>query len=89
MSQLTMVADRRANVMSGSVPDTTATNISVSWSDDDYYSFSTAVDLDLNQDSPTLRQLGSFRQRAFRFTYSGSKLFRLHGLEFTITRGAS
>jgi hypothetical protein len=69
-------------------PDTTS-NIQVSWSDDDYQTFTTPVSVNLNQDLCCIRQLGSFRQRAFKLTYSDSKPFRIIGLEADINKGAS
>lgn len=51
---------------------TTAMSISVSWSDDDYQSFSTARSVDMNRSMPQLRGCGSTRRRAFKLTGIGN-----------------
>ena len=79
MSRMTIIGDRpSAN-----------SNLSVEISDNDYQSFTTARDLNLNQDLPCLRQLGSFRQRIFRFTYSDNYPMRIQDVEVDINKGTS
>ena len=74
----------------GDVPDSTGTDIAVSvqWSDDDYKTFSTARTLNFNADLPKIDQLGQFRRRAFKLTYSLPHLLRLEGLEVDINKGS-
>ena len=74
----------------GDVPDSTGTDIAVSvqWSDDDYKTWSTARTLNFNADLPKIDQLGQFRRRAFKLTYSLPHLLRLEGLEVDINKGS-
>lgn len=68
---------------------TAATNISIQWSDDDYTTFSTARLVNLKQDLVCVRQLGSFRQRIFKFTYSDNYPLRIQDIEVDINKGTS
>lgn len=77
MSRLGLSADRPSS----------DTNISIEWTDDDYQTWSTARTCNLNTDTPFIRQLGSFRNRAFRFTYIGNYPFRLQDIEVDINKG--
>lgn len=74
----------------GDVPDAAGVDndVSIEWSDDDYVSWSTARTLSFNFDFPVLRQLGTFRRRAFRIRYSLPHLFRIDGLEVDINKGS-
>jgi hypothetical protein len=74
----------------GDVPDSTGADIAVSvqWSDDDYKTWSTARTLNFNADLPKIDQLGQFRRRAFKLTYSLPHLLRLEGLEVDINKGS-
>ncbi len=58
MSSLITVADR----------PTTSTLLSISYSDDDYQTFSTPRTMELNQEYPILHQLGRFRRRAVKLS---------------------
>ena len=75
--------------MIGDVPDSTGTDLAVSvqWSDDDYKTFSSARTLSFNADLPAITQLGQFRRRAFKITYSLPHLLRLEGIEVDINKG--
>ena len=66
-----------------------ATNMSVQWSDDDYTTFNTARLVNLKQDLACLRQLGSFRQRIFKFTYTDNYPLRIQDIEVDINKGTS
>jgi len=77
MSSLITVADR----------PTTSTLLSISYSDDDYQTFSTPRTMELNQEYPILHQLGRFRRRAVKLSYSGSNRIRLHRLEVSYNIG--
>ena len=74
----------------GDVPDSAGTDLAVSvqWSDDDYKTFSTARTLNFNADLPKIDQLGQFRRRAFKLTYSLPHLLRLEGLEVDLNKGS-
>lgn len=80
MHRLTMVGD---------VPDDTLTdsNVSVQWSDDDYKTWSNARTLKFTGDLPSIFQLGQFRRRAFKISYSLPHLLRLEGMEVDINKG--
>ncbi len=78
MSRLVAIADR----------PTSSALLSVSYSDDDYQTFSTARTVELNQEYPVLTQLGRFRRRAIKLTYSGTNRIRLHRLEVSYNIGA-
>lgn len=66
---------------------TTTTNIS--WSDDDYRTFSSArsVDMGSSFDRAYITQCGTFRRRAFKITYAGSNPWRVQALEMDVTLG--
>jgi len=79
MSRLSIIGDRpSAN-----------TNLSVQWSDDDYITYNTAITTNLKQDLVCIRQLGWFRQRIFKFTYSDNYPFRIQDIEVDINKGLS
>jgi len=73
----------------GDVPDSTSVDntVLVSWTDDDYKTWSTARSLSFNYDYPKITQLGNFRRRAFKFSYSLPHLLRLDGFEVDINKG--
>ena len=63
---------------------TASSNMSVSWSDDDYQTFNTPITVDLNQDISCIYRLGQARQRAFKFTYTDNYPMRLKQVEVDI-----
>lgn len=65
------------------------TNILVQWSDNDYQSYNTGVSVNLNQDLPSVRQMGSFRQRIFKLTYSDNYPMRIQDIEVNINKGTA
>lgn len=73
----------------GDVPDDTLidTAVTIQWSDDDYKTWSAARTLTFNADYPTIFQLGAFRRRALKITYSLPHLLRLEGVEVDINIG--
>lgn len=79
MKRLAIVGDRPGAV----------SNISVSWSDDDYQTYSTARTIDLNQDLPCCYQLGWFRQRIFKFSYTDNYPMRIQDIEVDINKGTA
>lgn len=64
-------------------------NLLVQWSDDDYQTYSTGVNANLNQDLICVRQLGSFRQRSFKLTHTDNTLLRIQGMVADINKGSS
>lgn len=60
---------------------------SVSWSDDDYQTFSTPRSVSNNSDFPVLHQLGSFRKRAFKIEYASTNKTRWDFLELDYDQG--
>lgn len=76
-SRLAITADR---------PDTDQF-IDVSWSDDDYQTFSTPRSVNLNQDIPSLERGGLFRKRAYKFEYTANAPLRLQTVELDINSG--
>lgn len=64
-------------------------NMLVQWSDDDYQTYNTGVTINMNSELPCVRQLGNFRQRAFKFTFSANSLLRIQGLVADINKGSS
>lgn len=75
----------------GDIPTTPGSenDITVQWSDDDYVSWSSNRTLRLSNDLPAIFQLGKFRRRAFKFTYTAAHLLRLEGMEVDINKGGT
>lgn len=73
--------------MVGDVPDDSQTTVAVQWSDDDYKTWSDSRTLTFTADLPSLFQLGTFRRRAFKLTYTAPYLFRIEGIEVDINKG--
>jgi hypothetical protein len=83
----------------GDVPSKTYTqfnNFSVQWSDDDYNTWSSARTIAMGNDYPGFSQLGNFRRRAFKITYTPPAfdldlyfpmLIKLEGIEMDINKG--
>lgn len=77
MSRLIVWADK---------PSATSTGL-LQWTDDDYQSYNTGLDLDLFHERPNVNRLGRFRKRAFKFTYTQNQPFRISGFEAEINMG--
>lgn len=73
----------------GDVPDDTLVDsaVMVSWSDDDYKTWSTPRTLKFTGDLPAIFQCGQFRRRAIKLTYSLPHLLRLETIEVDINKG--
>ena len=71
-----------------STTDTTS-NLNVSWSDDDFATFNSPVALKFSAtyNYPFITKLGSFRQRAYKFTYAGTQFLRYKFIEMDINKG--
>lgn len=67
----------------------TDVTLNVSYTDDDYSTFSTPRSLIFSgtYNFPFITQLGAFRQRAFKLTYSGVKFLRYKSLSMDINKG--
>ena len=61
---------RKKNSRLAIVGDTTTGNLAVASSDNDYSSFFTQGNIDLSREQKLLTRLGSFHDRAYRFTYA-------------------
>jgi hypothetical protein len=73
----------------GDIPTTSGTGnvLQVSWTDNDYVTWSTTRDLSFDYDFPCIAQLGRFRRRAFKISYSQPYLLRLEAFEIDINKG--
>lgn len=58
----------------------TTTNINISYTDDDYSTFSTERTLDISNPQNTLARLGQFTERAIKLKYEGSSGITLHNI---------
>ena len=61
--------------------------LTMSYSEDDYTTWSTPKTVDLGTLRPRLTALGTFRRRAFKFTHSGAYPLRLKAIEMTLELG--
>lgn len=64
---------------------TTPIPMTVSWSDDDYNTWSSGVTLNLNATYPTIRQLGYTKRRCWRFEYVQPYPLRMEYFEIDYT----
>lgn len=67
----------------------TSTTMSVQWSDDDYATFNTAESIDINDPAARIAGMGSFYERAFKFTHTANSKLRLRRVESVINTGTS
>lgn len=65
--------------------DTVNTTVSVSYSDNDYQTFSTARTIDLNTVRKQLRNCGSSRRRAWKIEHTDNTPLRLYSMKATST----
>jgi len=79
MHRLSIIGDRPS----------ASSSMSIQWSDDDYQTYNTARTTDLKQDLSCIRQLGWFRQRIFKFTYSDNYPMRIQDIEVDINKGTT
>lgn len=61
--------------------------MNVSWSDNDYQSWSPPQVVDMSEDYPRLPDTGTFRKRAFKFEVNNNLWFRLSAMEAQIDVG--
>jgi hypothetical protein len=71
------------------VADQSPATIAVSWSDDDYATFSQPTQMVNSSDRPRMYRLGSSRRRAFRFSQQDSNPARWEAAEITYSEGES
>lgn len=64
-------------------------NVGVSWSDDDYATFSTAVNVDMSVAEKATYRLGMSRRRAFKFTHAANTANRMEAFELDYEVGAN
>jgi len=76
MSRLMVVADKAS-----------AGSLNVSWSDDDYLTYSGVRTIDLASRRPRIHRMGDFTERAFRFTMTSNNPMKLHHLEVDYNTG--
>lgn len=69
--------------------DTSGGTLSVAWSDDDYANFTSSRPIDMSFIQKRLRRLGSFRERAYRYTYTHDSSFRIQAARHVFDVGAS
>jgi hypothetical protein len=62
----------------------TTTPVNVSYSDDDYQTFSTPRVLDMSNVRAFSKMWGQSRRRVWKLSYSGNNKFRMYGIEFVI-----
>lgn len=67
---------------------TTSGTVDISWSDDDYITFTTARTVDPTATRMRLTQCGASRRRAFKITDSQPRALRLEALELTYKLGS-
>lgn len=61
--------------------------VAVSWTDDDFQTYSTPISIELNQERPSLYRLGRFRQRAFKLTHTANMPLRIRELVVDLNMG--
>lgn len=69
------------------VADETNTEVQVSWSNDDYQTFTTPQSVNLNQERPLVVDGSSFRKRAFKITHADNTFLRLKALNVISSAG--
>lgn len=77
MSRLLVVADRPSS----------DGDLMVSWTDDDYQTYSTPRAINLNQDYPVIYRCGKFKKRAFKLDYTANTPQRIQHLEVDFNIG--
>ncbi len=78
---------QKANTKIELVADRTATNVRVSWSDDDYQTFNAGQDISLDQDRVWLQDGSAFSTRAYQLFHSDLTFLRIKGMDLTTTPG--
>lgn len=68
--------------------DKTEGDLEISWTDDDYQTFSTPREVSLNKNRPSIYRLGSFFSRAFKFSFTENQPCRIMNMEVSFNIGA-
>jgi hypothetical protein len=63
--------------------------LSISWTDDDYQTYSTVRQVNINQKKPVITQLGAFNERAFKLTFTDNQPLRIKALDVDINIGSA
>ena len=71
------------------IADEITTNVNISWSDDDYQTFTTPVPLALNQENPFIDDGSTFRKRAYHINHLDSTFLRIQALHLTVSPGTT
>lgn len=79
--------DRKYATELSVIGDTSTGNLGVSVSDDDYASFGTVRNIDMSAQKKSLTRLGSFYNRAHRFTYTANGPLRLQAYVADVKKG--
>ena len=69
------------------IADQVDTSVNVSWTDDDYQTFTTPLSVNLNQDRPLIQAGSSFRKRAFLIEHAAATALRIKALEAQMSGG--
>jgi hypothetical protein len=77
MMELEIVGDRT----------TAASTLSISFSDDDYQTFSTARTVDLSSSRRRITRCGTFRRRSIKISHSANTSMRLQAFDVSVTKG--
>lgn len=77
-SRLTVRAD---------MPSTAASNLAISWSDNDWNTSTTPRNINVNSLNPYITQLGRFRNRSYKLEYSDNYPIRMHGITMDLNVG--
>ena len=59
------------------------------YSDDDYTTYSAAVEIDLSKQRKMINRQGSFYNRSYRIQYSQGNLYRMRGMEVLVEGGSA
>lgn len=71
MSRVSVIADRTA----------LSSLLFISWTDDDYQTYTIPRPVDMSKEFPCLNRCGRFRKRAFKLSYTDNAPMRIRGLE--------
>jgi hypothetical protein len=74
----------RLSLATDGAPNNVVVPMTVSWSDDDYNTFTSGTTLDISGGYSTITQLGYTRRRAFRFVYQQPYPLRMEAFELDI-----
>lgn len=71
------------------VADNIATSVSISWSDDDYQTFTTPQTININTQQAFVQDGSSFQRRAYLITHNDNTFLRLMGFEQILAQSAT